>query len=207
MQKIISLFLLSLLASANLQAADAPSSEILAGCAACHGAAGEGNQALGAPPLAGQDEAYLARQLHNFKAGRRGYAEQDQAGQQMRAVASGLGEEGITSLSAYFAGLPAVRLSVTSAGSPDDAARYQSTCAYCHGEQAQGYPQMQAPNLRLLGGWYIDQQLASYRKGWRGSEAHADIQGMWMRSIATHINDAAQQRAVVSFIEHLGGAD
>ena len=46
---------------------------------------------------------------------------------------------------------------------------------------------MQAPNLRLLGGWYIDQQLTSYRQGWRGAEAHADIQGMWMRSIASQV--------------------
>jgi cytochrome c oxidase subunit 2 len=155
--------------------------------------------------LAGQDAAYLARQLHNFKAGRRGYAEQDQAGQQMRAFASGLGEEGIASLSAYFAGLPAVKLpAAASAVSPAGAALYQNTCAYCHGLQAQGYPQMQAPNLRLLGGWYINQQMASYRQGWRGAEAHADIQGMWMRSIATHINSADEQQAVVSFIESLG---
>jgi hypothetical protein len=72
--------------------------------------------------------------------------------------------------------------------------------------KAQGYPQMQAPNLRLLGGWYIDQQMASYRQGWRGAEAHADIQGMWMRSIATHINNADEQQALISFIESLGSA-
>lgn len=206
MNKIFTLALL-LAAGANVLAADAPSAEILAGCAACHGAAGEGQQALGAPPLAGQDAAYLARQLHNFKAGRRGYAEQDQAGQQMRAFASGLGEKGIASLAAYFAGLPAVKLPAAAAAvSPDGAARYQSTCAYCHGEQAQGYPQMQAPNLRILGGWYIDQQLASYLQGWRGAEAHADIQGMWMRSIATHITPQEQQ-AVVGFIESLGAVE
>ena len=205
MNKIFTLALL-LAAGASVLAAEPPSAEMLAGCAACHGAAGEGKQALGAPPLAGQDAAYLARQLHNFKAGRRGYAEQDQAGQQMRAFASGLGEESIASLSAYFAGLPAVKLpAAVSAVSPDGAARYQTTCAYCHGEQAQGYPQMQAPNLRLLGGWYIDQQLTSYRQGWRGAEAHADIQGMWMRSIASQVT-ADEQPAVVGFIDSLGGA-
>ena len=205
MHTLITLILL-LTAGTHALAADAPSAEMLAGCAACHGAAGEGNQALGAPPLAGQDAAYLARQLHNFKAGRRGYAEQDQAGQQMRAFASGLGEESTVSLSAYFAGLPAVKLpAAASAVSPDGAARYQTTCAYCHGEQAQGYPQMQAPNLRLLGGWYIDQQLTTYRQGWRGAEAHADIQGMWMRSIASQVT-ADEQPAVVGFIDSLGGA-
>lgn len=35
-------------------------------CATCHGQAGEGNQALGAPRLAGQDASYLERQIRNF---------------------------------------------------------------------------------------------------------------------------------------------
>lgn len=191
-------------AMAHVQAADAPSAEILAGCAACHGANGGGNQALGAPPLAGQDAAYLARQLHNFKNDRRGYAEQDAGGRQMRAFATGLSDEGITRLSAYFATLPAVRLADSPmAANSDGAARYQTTCAYCHGLKAQGYPQMQAPNLRLLGGWYIDKQMANFVSGARGAEGHADIQGLWMRSIATHITPQEQQ-AVVSFIESLG---
>jgi len=34
-------------------------------CAACHGANGEGNQALNAPKLSGQHDWYLARQLQN----------------------------------------------------------------------------------------------------------------------------------------------
>ena len=206
MNKILSLVLL-LGAGANALAAEAPSAEILAGCAGCHGVAGEGNQALGAPPLAGQDAAYLARQLHNFKDGRRGYADEDTLGKQMRAFSGGLGDEGITNLSAYFAALPAVKLSVakfTVADSPDGAALYRTTCAQCHGEKAEGYPQMQAPNLRILGGWYIDQQITAYRKGWRGDEAHSDIQGMWMRSIATHISTDAEQLAVVGYIESLG---
>lgn len=205
MHKIITLALL-LIAGVNVLAAEPPSAEMLAGCAACHGAEGEGKQALGAPPLAGQDAAYLARQLNNFKAGRRGYAEQDLAGRHMRSFASGLGEQGIASLSAHFAGLPAVRLSVAAgAAEPNGKALYADTCAQCHGQQAEGSPQMQAPNLRILGGWYIDQQLAGYVQGWRGAEAHSDIQGMWMRSIATHVSPA-QQPALVAYIESLGAA-
>ena len=203
MKKNIGLTLLLLAVTVTAHAAEAPSAEILAGCAACHGADGGGNKLLGAPPLAGQDEAYLLRQLNNFKAGRRGYAEQDKAGQQMRAFASGLSEGGIASLSAYFAGLPAVKLPVAGAGSVEGEARYQATCSGCHGLQAQGYPQMQAPNLRILGGWYIDQQLASFVQGWRGAEAHSDIQGMWMRSIASHITPG-EQPALVAFIQSLG---
>ena len=41
-------------------------------CAACHGAAGEGNQALNAPRLAGTSDWYLVEALKKFKAGIRG---------------------------------------------------------------------------------------------------------------------------------------
>ncbi|MBF7729804.1 cytochrome c4 [Pseudomonas sp. N040] len=205
MHKIFGLSLLFLLAPAGAQAANGTAAELLAGCASCHGAQGQGNQALGAPPLAGQDAAYLARQLSNFKSGRRGYAGQDASGQAMRAQAAGLDEQQIASLAQHYAGLPAVLLAAA-AELPDPlgAARYLDTCAACHGVQAQGYPQMQAPNLRLLGGWYIDQQLASYIRGWRGAEAHADIQGMWMRSIATHVGSGADLAALIGYIQTLG---
>ena len=199
------LALLLLAGIGNAKAADAPTAELLAGCAACHGTNGEGKQALSAPPLAGQDSAYLARQLSNFKAARRGYAEADQSGQQMRTVAATLGELDIVSLAAHFSALPAVKLTAQAGiTDTDGAARYQSTCALCHGQRAQGYPQMQAPNLSILGGWYIDQQLASYVKGWRGDAAHSDIQGIWMRSIATHISTGQDRQAVVAYIESLG---
>lgn len=52
-------------------------------CESCHGAKGEGNQAIGAPALAARTDWYLATQLHNFKAGVRDNA-------QMRAIASTL---------------------------------------------------------------------------------------------------------------------
>lgn len=204
MKTTITLALMFLATTANLQAAEAPSAELLARCSACHGDVGAGNQTLGAPALAGQDAAYLERQLNNFKSGRRGYADQDQSGQQMSALAKELSDEGIASLSAYFAALPSVKLPAAgSTPDEDGAARYQSTCAHCHGQQAQGYPQMQAPNLRILGGWYIDKQLKNYVEGLRGAEAYSDIQGMWMRSIATHITSQEQQ-AVVGYIEALG---
>ncbi|WP_144096060.1 c-type cytochrome [Croceicoccus sediminis] len=61
-------------------------------CAACHGAAGEGNEALKAPALAGTDPAYLARQLNNFRSGVRG-REGDPEGEQMRAAAQVLPDE------------------------------------------------------------------------------------------------------------------
>lgn len=59
--------------------------ELYRGCAACHGERGEGNAEFGAPPLAGTDADYLARQLRNYKKGIRG-GEGDEKGQQMAAT-------------------------------------------------------------------------------------------------------------------------
>ena len=66
---------------------------LYATCATCHGAAGEGNEALGAPQLAGQNDWYLLTQLKNFKARYRGYQSGDTHGQQMMAMAQSLSNE------------------------------------------------------------------------------------------------------------------
>jgi cytochrome c553 len=55
-------------------------------CAACHGASAEGNEALGAPALAGRNDWYLLNQLERFSTGQRGTHADDAAGQQMRAM-------------------------------------------------------------------------------------------------------------------------
>ncbi len=55
-------------------------------CSSCHGSNGLGNQALGAPRLAGQNSAYLARQLAAFRSGQRGAAPNDKLGKQMAVM-------------------------------------------------------------------------------------------------------------------------
>jgi cytochrome c oxidase subunit 2 len=55
-------------------------------CGACHGGKGQGNPQLGAPRIAGQSAAYLARQLAAFGSGARGAQPGDRYGAQMRAV-------------------------------------------------------------------------------------------------------------------------
>ncbi|WP_448549511.1 c-type cytochrome [Thalassotalea fusca] len=66
-------------------------------CAACHGA--EGVSAVPMyPNLAGQKEAYIAKQLKDFKAGTR----KDPV---MSAMAMPLSDEDIANLSAYYASL------------------------------------------------------------------------------------------------------
>ena len=56
-------------------------------CTACHGANGEGNQALNSPKLAGQHDWYIVRQLQNYKSGVRGGDPKNLFDTQMRPMA------------------------------------------------------------------------------------------------------------------------
>ena len=72
-------------------------------CATCHGANAEGNEALGAPALAGQNDWYMVTQLRNFLAGYRGVHPQDVYGAQMRVMTTGLSDENdINNVVAYI---------------------------------------------------------------------------------------------------------
>jgi cytochrome c553 len=57
---------------------------LYANCAACHGADGEGNEALDAPGLVGRNDWYMFRQIKLFKSGYRGVHPDDTAGRLMR---------------------------------------------------------------------------------------------------------------------------
>jgi len=75
-------------------------------CAACHGANGEGNQALNAPKLSGQHDWYLVRQLQYFKSGLRGADAKDTFGAQMRPMAATLADDAaINNVVTYIATL------------------------------------------------------------------------------------------------------
>lgn len=67
--------------------------QLYASCAACHGADGAGNEALGAPALTAQNDWYMVHQLENYRAGIRGYDAEDTYGQQMRASVALLGDD------------------------------------------------------------------------------------------------------------------
>ena len=72
-------------------------------CGACHGASAQGNYALQAPRLAGQDDWYLKRQLENFRLGIRGAHQEDRYGHQMVLMARSLqNEQSVDDLLAYL---------------------------------------------------------------------------------------------------------
>jgi len=73
-------------------------------CSACHGVNADGQAELRAPALRGLDEWYLVRQLGNYRDGRRGYANEDLSGQQMRAAAAVLTTaQDVQDVAAYLA--------------------------------------------------------------------------------------------------------
>jgi len=74
-------------------------------CSACHGAKGEGNEALNAPPLAGMDDWYVARQLKKFQSGVRGTVKDDAVGAQMAAMAMTVLPNEVDSMAVYVQSL------------------------------------------------------------------------------------------------------
>jgi len=67
--------------------------ELYALCSACHGAEGQGNEALGAPALVPLDDWYFTEQLQLYAQGLRGTHPADTYGAQMRALAASFDTE------------------------------------------------------------------------------------------------------------------
>ena len=78
---------------------------LYAACAVCHGRSGEGNDALGAPRLAGQAGWYTARQLRKFIDGVRGSHPDDTSGASMRASVADLGSRDVADVVAWIEAL------------------------------------------------------------------------------------------------------
>jgi cytochrome c553 len=97
MKKITLAVAATLMMASPVFAGDAAGKAKTGMCAACHGAAGISAVPM-YPNLAGQKEAYLAKQLKDFKAGKR----KDPV---MGPMAMGLSDEDIANISAYYASL------------------------------------------------------------------------------------------------------
>jgi cytochrome c553 len=184
-------------------------------CVTCHGANGEGKEALNAPKIAGLPDWYVVRQLNNFKNGIRGVHAKDIYGQQMRPMAMTLAnDEAVRNVTAYLASLKgistakpvAVKAStvVTVVTTPVSEPLY-APCASCHGSEGEGNQKLGAPRLAGQHDWYFKRQLRNWRSGIRGTHSE-DVYGMQMRPMAmTLANDAALNK-VVKFIGTLSGA-
>lgn len=164
-------------------------------CAACHGT--DGNSAISAnPKLAGQHPEYLAKQLAEFKSGKRNNAV-------MGGMAAALSESDMQGLAAYFSGQKpklsqAKENGKGSLGEKIYRAGIADTkvpaCASCHGAAGAGIPN-QFPRLAGQHADYTAAQLKIFRTGER---ANAPM----MMDIASRMTDA-QMQAVADYIQGL----
>ena len=167
-------------------------------CAVCHGDAGQGNPAVGAPALAGQGEAYLQRQLQNFKSGVRGADPRDTQGAQMRPMAAAVADEDIPRLANYLSGLPKPAQTGASTGDLKNGNDYyQSKCGACHGGKAEGNPGLNSPALASLDAAYLKRQFHNFQLGVRGTLPQ-DTYGRQMKMMATSLpNDQVLEDVIV----------
>ncbi len=205
MRPIYNLFavLAFVLTNSAAAAGDAQAGEkAYGGCVACHGAGGEGIAAMNSPVLAGQDEAYLVRQLNNFRAGIRGSDANDTLGMQMRGMAAALADEtAVANVAAYIAGLPVPEAPVDTAGADlrNGENQYNGACGACHGGSAQGNPGLNAPRLAGLGPDYLKRQYQNFASGVRG--AHPDDRlGQQMKMMASMLASEKDLDDVIAFI-------
>lgn len=169
-------------------------------CASCHGAQGEGQQALNAPRLAGQNAWYLERQLRLYKQGVRGTHEKDTFGKMMAPMAATLPDDAaITSVAAYIATLPDAKAAATLQGDPARGKQRFATCASCHGADARGIASTNAPRLQGLNDWYMATQLKNFRDGVRGTHPQ-DIHGGQMHLMAGMLSDDAAIADIIAYI-------
>ncbi len=170
-------------------------------CAACHNPDGNSTIAQN-PKLAGQHAAYLAKQLHNFKAADGKPAERVNA--IMNGMAAVLSEQDVANVAAFYSSQ--VQKGEKSVSSTDDKARklYRAgdasrnlpACAGCHGATGAGIPN-QYP--RISGQWaeYTEAQLKAFRNGERANDPNK-----MMQIIAAKMSDA-EIKAIADYIAGL----
>jgi cytochrome c553 len=170
-----------------------------AACAACHGPDGNSSNPEW-PKLAGQGAGYLAKQLEEFKAGKR-------ANPVMSGQAAGLSEADIADLAAYF-GSQKVQLGVAEPGAVQLGEQLYrggnpgagiAACMGCHGPAGNGNPMARFPALSGQHPQYVANALREFRAGARNN----DPNGM-MRSVAERMTDR-EIEAVSQYVAGLHG--
>ncbi|UCG73052.1 MAG: cytochrome c4 [Chromatiales bacterium] len=129
-------------------------------CLGCHGAFGM-SENVSWPNLAGQSVDYVAKQLRDYRAGRR-------EDPWMSQMAVPLSDTDIADLAAYFSQLEGL------GGDPATPIIAAATCAACHSARAvatnASWPALTGQNER-----YLVQQLEDYRAGARSDPVMAPL--------------------------------
>ncbi len=199
---LLSSLLLAATAHANEPAAVSAKPDIGKGgviasqvCAACHTADGSRGSPAN-PILQGQHPEYLAKQLTEFKSGKRKNAV-------MSGMAAPLSEEDIRNVAAFYAGKTAKpgfakNKDTVALGEKiyrgGIAERSVPACAGCHSPTGAGIP-AQYPRLGGQHGDYVEAQMTAFRSGARANNPV-------MTTVAARMNDA-EIKAVSDYIAGL----
>jgi len=169
-------------------------------CLACHGANGNSVNADW-PSLAGQNAAYIARQLHLFHDGKRVGVAGDATAALMPPMAVTLSDQDIEDIAAYYAVQTPTGLEADAAYweagrklfQHGDRDRHIPACAACHGPTGAGTPAAGYPALRAQHAPYTLKQLGNYltdvryTKDEKGASSGGDNAGI-MRTIASRLS-------------------
>ncbi len=195
--RLISTGLALALAAGGAQATDLKRAEEIVGgrCFICHGMEGEAASAL-YPRLASQHADYIAKQLADFKSGKR-------KSETMAGMAADLTPEEMKALGQFFQKKPATR-SESSDADLAGVGRYVFTkgnqysgvaaCVSCHGPKGYGTPQL--PRLAGQQALYIENQLKQFNTRERNNDNAV------MHSIASKLTEL-EVKAVASYISTL----
>ena len=218
MKKIIFSLFVALSSVSTVQAADANAGkEKAAVCSACHGPTGVSASGM-FPNIAGQNDAYIIKQLQDFKSGARSDA-------MMAPMAANLSDADMADLAAHFSSLPSANEQAAASASSDTstdtasvsapaagnveivsstpaAAIYvgdvatgktkSAACAACHGVDGNSLVPMY-PSLAGQSANYIAKQLADFKSGNRNNPIMA---GMVAGLSKEDMNDLAAYFAV-----------
>lgn len=171
---------------------------VSATCVACHGA--DGNSVNPDwPKLAGQGEAYLVKQLHDFRSDKRNDPT-------MTAMAKGITSDAdVKDLAAFYAGQKAKAGTANKETISEGEAIYRggnlatgvAACAACHGPTGAGNIAAKFPKLSGQHAKYTVTQLKTFKSGKRANDT-----GKMMHNIAKNMTDA-EMKAVANYISGL----
>ncbi|TFH75484.1 cytochrome c4 [Gammaproteobacteria bacterium LSUCC0112] len=167
-------------------------------CAACHGT--DGNSAIGSnPKLAGQNERYLLKQMHDVKSGARPIA-------MMTGLLDNLSEQDLADIAAFYA---SKEMTVNGAN-PDLIETGEriyragveelgvAACSACHSPTGSGVAQAGYPALGGQHAEYIVTQMKAFRAGTRNNDGDPAP----MRIVAERLTDA-EIEALANYVSGL----
>lgn len=178
--------------------------EKAAPCAACHAADGNSLNPIW-PKLAGQNEGYLIKQLHDLKLGMTSQGKEGRLNAVMSPMAAPLSDTDIADLAAYYASVPTQMAAVKKASLAMGEALYRGgdkkagipACSACHGPNGAGMAAAKFPRLSGQHPDYTVLQLKAFKKGERNNDMNA-----MMRDIASRMSDE-QMQAVADYVSGL----